>query len=211
MGLRDMMELLNRIKQSPFLLSLGFIVFTAGVVYSFFSSVSSDLPDESIQKTTLNAVEEVEVSPAKMLMAEVKPHVLKKKKKTSIQEVTLPDEQNFYQKFDIAQNELVSNLKSLEKEHQEVLNSYRKNKIYINSKLRFEPRLLIVLSFYLDKEITEITNRDIKELDLKSSDWYLLKTFSESKDFEILLQRKSLNPHHVRIDELKGKYQPRHS
>ena len=210
MGLRDMMELLNRIKQSPFLLSLGFVVFTAGVVYSFLNSVSSELPDESIQKTTLNAVEEVEVSPAKMLMAEVKPHVFKKKK-ISIQEVILPDEQNFYQKFDIAQNELVSNLKSLEKEHQEVLNSYRKNKIYISSKLRFEPRLLIVLSFYLDKEITEITNRDIKELDLKSSDWYLLKTFSESKDFEILLQRKSLNPHHVQIEELRGKYQPRHS
>lgn len=187
----------NYKKEFPWL-GLALFPLLIGSAVVLLSNTFKDLPKDSVRKSATVIKKQTTLTPVNMILAS---NVQSEQTQTTVS----PDEV-FYSKFDLSQPLLANNLNELENEHKELLNQYRKNKKFINSKMRLNPRLLIVISFYLEKEIENISNRDIDELNFTSSEWYLLKTFSQSKDFEILLKREKLESKHVQIQELQERF-----
>ncbi|MBT4792811.1 MAG: hypothetical protein HON90_14645 [Halobacteriovoraceae bacterium] len=107
------------------------------------------------------------------------------------------------------QSVLANNLKILDQKHQELISKMKNEGIKIDALTNLKPRLTIALSYLLNLQIQDLTEDDIKNLKFSNQEWYLLKTFSESKDFKVLLKRKMLTSDFVQFESLNELYGPK--
>lgn len=101
---------------------------------------------------------------------------------------------------------IASQLNLIEKQHKELMNKMLRDGQKIDPVTRLRPRLAITLTLYLNLQMGSLKQHNIEEINLTSKEWYILKTFSESNDFKIMLKRDTLNSDFLQIDNLVNYY-----
>lgn len=96
-------------------------------------------------------------------------------------------------KLTLPQTDIAKELDQLENDHKELIQYIHTNQLTINRIDEYGPKLKLMLSFYFDINPENLTINTIEEANLDSKTLYLLKTFSESKDFIILLSRSEMS------------------
>ncbi|MFT6631611.1 MAG: hypothetical protein ACJAS4_001562 [Bacteriovoracaceae bacterium] len=103
-----------------------------------------------------------------------------------------------YMKFThFSQTELGNNILHIEKERNELKAYLYDNNLKIDPIVEIKPRYLVVMAFYLNLNLSEITVNDIHNTGLNNKQIYTLKAYSESQDFLLLLKRGELSLEHI--------------
>lgn len=113
---------------------------------------------------------------------------------------------SYYRNFTKGAIEIGNSIELLEKEHEILLQNMRREGIKIDPVTNLRPRLAIAITYHLNLSLGELTLQDLDSLELSSREWYIIKTFSESKDFVLMLKRNSLTNDFVQLDNLKQYY-----
>lgn len=108
---------------------------------------------------------------------------------------------NYIQKYitqlEHPQRELGFKLETLKSEHYDLLSKLRRQGVEVNAFMYLKPQLAIVLAIYLNRSISDLYEVDLSQLQITNKQWYLLKTFADSNDLKVLLQRSSLTISHI--------------
>lgn len=97
-------------------------------------------------------------------------------------------------KLTLPQADIAKELDQLENNHKELIQYIHTNHLTINRIDEYGPKLKLMLSFYFEINPENLSMNTIEDANLDSKTLYLLKTFSESKDFIILLSRSEMSP-----------------
>lgn len=144
------------------------------------------------------------MSPSVLFASQVK-ESSKQKDKTLLKSHLLKE--SYYKNYTLGAAEVGKSLELLENEHELLLQNMRKEGVKIDVVTSLKPRLNIAITLYLGLTLGELTSDDVQSLKLSNRDWYVLKTFSESKDFALMLKRNSLTSEFLQIDNLTNYYQ----
>jgi hypothetical protein len=144
------------------------------------------------------------MSPTVLFASQVKKDTINKEKKLLKSPLL---KESYYKNFSLGATELGKSLELLENEHEILLQNMRKEGVKIDAVTSLKPRLNIAITLYLGLSLGELTSDDVQKLKLSNREWYVLKTFSESKDFAIMLKRDSLTSEFLQIENLTNYYQ----
>ena len=112
----------------------------------------------------------------------------------------------YYKRLALKQGDLGKNIETIELEHKELLRSMRLAGVKIDALTELGPKLTTSLSFLLNVHVSDLSDADIINLKFTNYEWYLLKKFSNSKDFKIMLKREMLTTEFVQIENLAEIY-----
>ncbi len=112
----------------------------------------------------------------------------------------------YYAYFDKHPRELADSLDHMEKLHYSLVSEMIKRRLRVDAITTLKPKFALTLSYYLNLNVTELRPTDLHNLKLSNREWYLLKTFSESRDFKIMLKRGTLTADYLQIDNLASIY-----
>ena len=110
------------------------------------------------------------------------------------------------EKINLPQVQLASILTQVNDDHITSLNEIRDLNIIVSDYDKIQPSLRIVLSFYLDEDISNLNTINLQELKLSQQDWYLLKAFANSQELISLLDRGEMSSEYVELSYLKDSY-----
>ena len=105
--------------------------------------------------------------------------------------------QKYITQLEHPQRELGFKLETLKSEHYDLLSKLRRQGVEVNAFMYLKPQLAIVLAIYLNRSISDLYEVDLSQLQITNKQWYLLKTFADSNDLKVLLQRSSLTISHI--------------
>lgn len=112
----------------------------------------------------------------------------------------------YYELYSMQPAVLANSLDQIEKKHTDLLTQMRTNGLKIDPITNLKPRLALAISYHLNLHVSDLSANDIHQLNFSNKEWYILKTFSESKDFRIMLKRNTLTSDFVKIDNLASIY-----
>lgn len=126
-----------------------------------------------------------------------------KSQKVIIKSNDLDIKKIYFSQYKKGQNQLANNIRTLEQEHTKLLKDLREAGVKIDQITKLKPRLHIALSVYLDLKPEQLNTQDIISLNLSNREFFLLKSFSESNDFILLLKRGELVKDHFNFERLE--------
>lgn len=196
-------------KQLAFtLITLASISFGA---YHFYNSENAHSPNKLTMRnfSTLELAKKAHikndvVGPSLLFASQVKTDKTSVAKKEEMKSPLLKE--SYYKNFNRQPNEIGDNLELLEKEHEVLLQNMRKEGFKIDRITNLKPRLAIAITYHLNLPLGELTEQDLDTLKLSNREWYIIKTFSESKDFALMLKRNSLTSDFIQLDNLTKYY-----
>ena len=112
----------------------------------------------------------------------------------------------YYKNFLMAPSRIANYIELLEKEHEILIHNLDIEGVEIDRLTSLKPRFNIALTYFLGIKLGDLSNEDLETIKLTNKQWYIIKTFSESKDFLIMLKRDALTPEFVQIDNLTKYY-----
>ncbi len=104
------------------------------------------------------------------------------------------------------QRHIFNNLSKIRRQHNQLIKKMKDNDMQVGKVLRMDPLMALALSYYLDLDISELKDSDIDNIVLSNQQWYQLKTFVESNDFQIMLKRETLTHEFIQLENLEMAY-----
>ncbi|MAX66961.1 MAG: hypothetical protein CME66_08495 [Halobacteriovoraceae bacterium] len=104
------------------------------------------------------------------------------------------------------QRHIFNNLSKIRRQHNKLIQKMKENDMQVGKVLRMDPLMALALSYYLDLDISELKDSDIDNIVLSNQQWYQLKTFVESNDFQIMLKRETLTHEFIQLENLEMAY-----
>lgn len=174
------------------------------LVYLYQNNETTDKPEKSFSTYAAAAKvnRNISASPAHVLFASQV-----KKTKAIENRVSLKLKTSYFTSLDQHPLKLSSDLPNIEKKHARLLETMRKEGYKIDRIVQMKPKLAIVLSVYLNIPVSKLHPNDLNTLELTNKDWYLIKRFSESNDFKLMLKRDTLTNDYVQLENLSKIYE----